>query len=760
MVGSTIGEPVTPTKTAATELALRVVGSEHDGRIIRLQAPKCTIGSAAGCTLRLKAPGVRDVQCLVVRGPSGLAVRNWAASTRLNGRRFDDAPLAVGDRLSIGPVELEVIDPLAAVAASLPSSKASGPLVDLRQLAEFEQKAKDAQRGREELAKKLSEREKSVVELQRQLSTAEELIAELEQQASAAPAVKPIDEKTLAEIESLKHQAEELAQQFAAAREQWQVERAKLQARIAEEERRVEAVSQAVEQARDEARQQCTTWEEERTQLTADLAAAKQKAANDVERHREAREFEVALTHWRERAEEQQKLIEELQARLEQLPSVETPPHDTADYERMLAELEAGARELDVQAEKLLEREQLLEQLTAALETSQQQLAAERAQFVAEHEAFDLERSQLLSERVAFDAERVQYVADRAALDAERASLLGQREELAREIAELSNAPVSNADVEAIELERSRLALERSALEAEHARVVEEWKAIEAERAALQEEREAIETRSVSEDSSEARRVSEDSSEARRVSEDSSSCSESVPEPAEPFQPQSASEIIAKLSASGLWKDEDIPHDEPEAEAAAPEPAWKALVPAEEQAPPPKPVSAGEEEDSIESYMKRLLQRVSGDDTAPRWTPPSEAASPSASDDAPAPTPSKPTVEAEAFDPKTYVPRSTAPELNANLAAMRELANSSARSAIDTSSKREQLRNAATKLSLSMIAVLTNFALWWVALRSESLLPFFASIMASLCSGAWFVSATAKWLKARREQHQLGQEAE
>ena len=37
-------------------------------------------------------------------------VRSWSPDTRLNGRGFTDAQLLKGDRLSIGPIELEVVD--------------------------------------------------------------------------------------------------------------------------------------------------------------------------------------------------------------------------------------------------------------------------------------------------------------------------------------------------------------------------------------------------------------------------------------------------------------------------------------------------------------------------------------------------------------------------------------------------------------------------------------------------------------------------
>jgi hypothetical protein len=94
---------------ATASLWLKIRGTERDGQVVELTAPKCTIGSAAGCTLRLVAAGVHPVACLVLRGSHGTAVLSWADDTRLNGRAFGDAPLVVGDRLGIGPIELQIV---------------------------------------------------------------------------------------------------------------------------------------------------------------------------------------------------------------------------------------------------------------------------------------------------------------------------------------------------------------------------------------------------------------------------------------------------------------------------------------------------------------------------------------------------------------------------------------------------------------------------------------------------------------------------
>jgi hypothetical protein len=119
---------LTPTHTASTtgllgtptgELVLQICGGEHDGRRLRLTAAKCTIGSAPGCTLRLRARGIRPVHALILRGPNGAIVRCWSPDTQLNDRGFSEALLELGDKIQIGPITLSVAE----LARSAPSPR-------------------------------------------------------------------------------------------------------------------------------------------------------------------------------------------------------------------------------------------------------------------------------------------------------------------------------------------------------------------------------------------------------------------------------------------------------------------------------------------------------------------------------------------------------------------------------------------------------------------------------------------------------------
>ena len=102
----------TPGRASLNRVQLRL---RADGQLLELPMGKTTIGSSPRCNLRLQQPGVQPLHCLIVHGPEGLSVRRWAKDTQLNGRAFDDAPLAEGDCLALGGVELELVPSQSAV---------------------------------------------------------------------------------------------------------------------------------------------------------------------------------------------------------------------------------------------------------------------------------------------------------------------------------------------------------------------------------------------------------------------------------------------------------------------------------------------------------------------------------------------------------------------------------------------------------------------------------------------------------------------
>ena len=97
--------------TTRGDLALQICGSSRAGQIVRLKSYKCSIGSGELCTLRVRDRSVKPLHCVIFRGQAETFVRCWGHDTRLNGRPFSDAKLSPGDRIGVGSVEFEVLDP-------------------------------------------------------------------------------------------------------------------------------------------------------------------------------------------------------------------------------------------------------------------------------------------------------------------------------------------------------------------------------------------------------------------------------------------------------------------------------------------------------------------------------------------------------------------------------------------------------------------------------------------------------------------------
>lgn len=157
------------------------------------------------------------------------------------------------------------------------------------------------------------------------------------------------------------------------------------------------------------------------------------------------------------------------------------------------------------------------------------------------------------------------------------------------------------------------------------------------------------------------------------------------------------------------------------------------------------------EDDSIEAYMNRLLQRVQGEPAAPAASASKPAAKPVEKPAAPV---SKADThigaemdQSESFDkeqadaPETdpnapLVPRSQAPERNSDLSAMRELANASARSAITRSNKTQShttRMQAMVKFGQAGIAMLCGLAA--VVLVNLPMLKIIAAVAALIIAG-------------------------
>ncbi len=168
-----------------------------------------------------------------------------------------------------------------------------------------------------------------------------------------------------------------------------------------------------------------------------------------------------------------------------------------------------------------------------------------------------------------------------------------------------------------------------------------------------------------------------------------------------------------------------------------------------------EPSGGDAEDDSIEAYMNRLLQRVQGQSTdsvvsapAAKVKPKTVAKPAPAKDDATTSvfnddgtqtqtlTSENNTAEIDPAAP--LVPRSQAPERNSDLSAMRELANASARSAINRSQRSQShttRMQSMVKFAQAGVALLCGVAaVWLVALPMLKIIAAVASLLiAAIC---------------------------
>jgi hypothetical protein len=360
-------------QSPAGELALRIRGGDYHGRVVRIRATQCTIGSAPDCTLRLTTPGVRPLHCIVLRGDAGATVRRWSPDTQLNGRAFSDALLVAGDRLEVGPIELEVLDE----ADRSPIRRSPEP--DVGQLPVTQLAGEIVQHIRRDLqrnehGRKQKTQQKRLVKSNRRVK---QLEAELEQMQALLSAAQQTCERTSAT--SLDVQP--LGQQRTAQ----------------------------------EAEQQKTAWEAERRDLLKSL---------DEKKHLQSK-LEAALVELHSLQQSQQSVVapsnsdddEKVEAvweveRRELLKSLEEKDHLEHRLEAALGELSKGISN---------------DQLAAAAQ-QQEQLAEERRQLRAR--AADLEQLQAWCNEVERRAQE-----DEAAAQAKASALETRITELEAQLA-------------------------------------------------------------------------------------------------------------------------------------------------------------------------------------------------------------------------------------------------------------------------------------------------------------------------------------
>ncbi len=213
------------------------------------------------------------------------------------------------------------------------------------------------------------------------------------------------------------------------------------------------------------------------------------------------------------------------------------------------------------------------------------------------------------------------------------------------------------------------------------------------------------------------------------------------------------------------------------ADIAQPEHITQSVPAADNPTVPASAAQGGEETDeSVEDYMRRLLARMRGVSESEVTLPGVEAGKPASAVVPKDPSVAKPTPEpapateneqlseawTEPFDPDKYVPRGTAPEKNRDLNALRELANTSARSAIQVSARRRQGSAILIKLAIATVGLIAGVALVSIngARINVAFIATIASFLVALIWGYDAVTSIRPLLQAGRKPSQQNREAD
>ena len=243
---------------------------------------------------------------------------------------------------------------------------------------------------------------------------------------------------------------------------------------------------------------------------------------------------------------------------------------------------------------------------------------------------------------------------------------------------------------------------------------------------------------------------------------------ETRPQEAQPEPPTAEEELVFSTPQSEAPVDTaailaKFGHTMEEDDDVAPSPSQTIEVPPVAESPNATVVSEAptpnNEDESIDDYMQQLMQRVGGGSyEKPEPTQPA-VTEPVAMPTEPVQTQAAPQREATMpLDPKEFVPRAVAPEASSNLRALRAVANTSSRSAIDKAQRRTLVRNAWVFWFVAAMAAIVGVAMGFFAKEIVSM-PSAVSLVAFLISFLTAVKALAfnarAKLGARSTQKQL-----
>jgi len=711
--------------SAADCVGLRM--RESGGQVVLHALPfgKTTLGSSAKCTLRIQQTGVQPMHCLIQRDLSNLTVQRWAEPGLINGAAFERATLSPGDWLTIGTVEFEVIM----------EGSAKGQ-VSLEPVAEVEvQEAGSVEVPRDAAAQPFTI-----------LDQCDELLQDREPGEEEVPAWFAQEASTLEAKTELKAKCDELRKDVA-----------NLSDKLSQATQTRDALAEEISHTRRERED----MREEHTQVWDKVAQLNREiTALNAERSQVANENASLIAD-----------ADQVRSELESL---------RLEIGRLRAADAAQARHQQALNENLHSAHAELEQLRGELNES---LAGHANQH---------------TEVAARDAEIGE-------LRDEIARLRQQAEQAAAETCRLANlVETGTQECERLRQEHVHVWSKVAQLTAENERLI----AVETSKAVQPKNGQAPKSGDVAD---EMNATDGASTGLFAVVAEEHPFIESFPAESEAgFTGQVLAkneETVAKaeVESSDVWhfrsesqpaastraEEEDGVADNEPTEPVTPRLASHSLF-----APPPRLVEPGatlarpvapsisssaktlsastsDDEESIEDYMAKLMQRLRGDGAAPlppssqapALTPATAAATRMLTDTtstlnsknelSPLPVVSTRPIPLQNMSAEEFKPADRAPERPVDLQSLRDLANASARSAIAVHSTKVHRRSAATKVIVSALAAMTSL---WLMLQSPDWrnIEFIFACVLLIVAGYWVSQTIKTFIDSIRAGHYDG----
>jgi pSer/pThr/pTyr-binding forkhead associated (FHA) protein len=641
-------------------------------------------------------------------------------------------------------------------------------LESLRSQLELQQD--DANKQEAELDKKRLELDQRLAELRCDRMTLEQNQAELEQRQA----------ETEQQRSELAEQQDELGREQELQREQIQGER------------------QEVEKQCEEIKQQRAAWEKEnQTQeksLGDRVSALEQQQEIIDEQSKDLQIQNNQLELRRNKIAQQQEQLGSQEAELaNRQEAFASQQKQLASQHKQLAEqqkqLANDRDQLDLQSKDIEGQRAAISadrEALADLELKQQDLAAasealgdERTEFASLRDAFESEREEHLAERTALDRERLEFETKREGivelqnqlnierqeleaqaqqLDALRNELLSQREEvnLDQDSGESVDQAAADAPVDEQYMQHDAAAYDGSEFESQTS--VAEAEPISA--GGNQEQGELDATALSASGVYSYEPYPEESYAEEPIAEsDGPALSQASEAPAQDAvvgmdgamdqNSQTANdnqEFLENLRRSALAAEHDddvavIDRDQADGAQSQPEEPVAQHFAVDSVVNPDGEPPAADGNGSIDQYMASLLQRVSGANQVAFDEPEPEVTESDSTTD----------VEPEDNLETEMAPRHEAPESNVNMHAMRQLANFSAKSAIEHSQQSRHTSAARGKGGIAIFALALSGGMFWMSSGTQGL-GFLSAAVAFIAACLWAVQAALLFNRANHSK--------